>query len=151
MNVLSICDGMSCGRIALKRAGIKVSKYYASEINPNSIKITQKNYPDTDQLGDAYLLEEKIKTLDKIDLLIAGTSCEDLSIIKSKIRKSLDGDKSKIFWEYIRIKNIIKPKYFLLENVASMNDESKNIITKVLGETFKCPHCGRYDCLEVIK
>lgn len=133
MNVLSICDGMSCGRIALERAGIKVNTYYASEINPNSIKVTQKNYPDTHQLGDAYLLEEKIKTLDRIDMLIAGTSCEDLSIIKSKIRKSLDGDKSKIFWEYIKIKNLIKPKYFLLENVASMNEESKNIITEQMG------------------
>jgi len=127
-------DGLSGGQIALNRSNIKYDTYYASEINPNSIKITQKNYPNTIQLGDVTLLdEEKIKKLDKIDLLIFGSPCEDLSITKSKTRKSLDGSKSILFWEAIRIKDLIKPKWFMMENVASMNEESKNIITNAIG------------------
>jgi DNA (cytosine-5)-methyltransferase 3A len=127
-------DGISCGRVASERSELKIDKYYASEINEASIKITQKNYPDTIQLGNVMdLSEEKINKLDKIDLLMGGSPCEDLSIVKSKIRTGLDGDKSKLFWEYIRIKNTINPKYFLLENVASMSDESKNIITEQIG------------------
>ena len=134
MNVLSLFDGLSGGQIALNRANIKYDKYYASEINPNSIKITQKNYPDTIQLGDVTLLdEEKIKQLGKIDLLIFGFPCEDVSIIKSKTRESLKGKKSGLFFEAIRIKDLIKPKWFMVENVASMNEESKNIITKYIG------------------
>lgn len=134
MNVLSLFDGASCGRVALERLGIKIDKYYASEINPNSIKIAQKNYPDTIQLGDVQLLdEEKLKALDKIDLLIFGSPCIDLSIIKSKVRESLKGDQSKLFFEAIRIKDLIKPKWFMMENVASMNNESKDIITSHMG------------------
>lgn len=134
MNVLSLFDGCSCGQIALERANIKIHKYYASEINPNSIKITQKNYPNTIQLGDVTALsEDKLKSLGKIDLLIGGSPCEDLSITKSKKRKSLSGDKSKLFYEYIKIKEYLNPTYFLLENVESMNEESKNIITKLMG------------------
>ena len=127
-------DGLSGGQIALDRANIKYNTYYASEINSNSIKITQKNYPNTIQLGDVTLLdEEKIKQLGKIDLLIFGSPCEDLSITKSKTRKSLKGSKSILFWEAIRIKNLVKPKLFMMENVASMNEESKMIITKAMG------------------
>jgi site-specific DNA-cytosine methylase len=78
VNVLSLFDGMSCGQIALERAGIKVDKYYASEINPYSIKITQKNYPDTIQLGDVTKINTK--QLPKIDMLIGGSPCQNLSI-----------------------------------------------------------------------
>jgi len=129
--VLSLFDGCSCGQVALERIKIKVDMYYASEINSNSIKITQKNYPNTIQLGDIKeLTEDKLINLGKIDLLMGGSPCEDLSITKSKTRESLTGDKSKLFYEYIRIKEYLKPKYFLLENVESMTDESKNIISK---------------------
>jgi len=124
---------MSCGQIALNRANIKYDTYYASEINSNSIKITQKNYPNTIQLGDITLLDEdKLKELGRIDLLIFGSPCEDLSITKSKTRQSLDGQKSKLFWEAIRIKDLIKPRWFMMENVASMNEESKNLITQYI-------------------
>jgi len=134
LNVLSLFDGLSGGQIALNRANIKYDKYYASEINPNSIKITQKNYPDTIQLGDVTLIDEnKLKELDKINLLIFGSPCEDLSITKSKTRESLKGQKSKLFFEAIRIKDFLKPKWFMMENVASMNEDSKNLITKYIG------------------
>ena len=134
MNVLSLFDGISCGQLALERAGIKVDTYYASEINPNSIKIAQKNYPDTIQLGDILeLSNDKIDQLGKIDLLIGGSPCQDLSITavdRKDICNGLEGIKSKLFNEYLRIKNKINPKYFLLENVASMTEENKNEITK---------------------
>lgn len=137
MNVLSLFDGMSCGQIALNRTNIKYNTYYASEINPNSIKITQKNYPDTIQLGNITLLTyEKLKSLNKIDLLIGGSPCEDLSVTavdRKDINKGLDGEKSKLFYEYVRILDFLHPKYFLLENVASMTDENKNVISKKLG------------------
>ena len=80
MNVLSVCDGVSCGQVALERAGIKIDTYYASEINKNSIKITQKNYPNTIQLGNMKsLLKSKYKSFN-IDLFIGGTPCESLSV-----------------------------------------------------------------------
>jgi len=128
MNVLSLFDGISCGRVALDRAGIEVSKYYACEIEKNAIKISTKNYPDIIQLGD-------VRTAvlpDNIDLLIGGSPCQDLSIAK-KDRKGLEGDRSGLFWEYVRIKNELKPKYFILENVASMPKKDKDIITREMG------------------
>ena len=80
MNVLSLCDGMSCGRIALEKAGIKIDNYFASEIEKTSIKVTQKNYPDTIQLGDMLNIDENVLSkLPKIDLVISGTPCRDFS------------------------------------------------------------------------
>jgi DNA (cytosine-5)-methyltransferase 3A len=137
MNILSLFDGCSCGQLALERAGIPINTYYASEINPSSIKITQKNYPNTIQLGDVtQLTYQKIKKLHKIDILIGGSPCEDLTITavdRKDINKGLEGDKSKLFFEYVRILDTVNPKYFLLENVASMTDENKIHITKLLG------------------
>ena len=77
MNVLSLFDGLSCGNIALERAGIKVNNYYASEVDKWAIQIANKNYPDIIQLGD--VLDVKAKDLPKIDLLIGGSPCQDLS------------------------------------------------------------------------
>ena len=77
INILSIFDGMSCGQIALERAGIKVDNYFASEIDKHAIKVTQKNYPKTIQLGDVTKI--KAKDLPKIDLLCGGSPCQDLS------------------------------------------------------------------------
>ena len=136
MNVLSLFDGISCGQVALERAGIKVNKYYASEIDPNCIKITQKNYPKTIQLGDVRSLNLADFVCvpcddDLIDLLIGGSPCQDLSIAGS--RKGLDGSRSCLFWEFVRALKIIKPKYFLFENVASMKKEDRDIITNALG------------------
>lgn len=132
MNVLSLFDGMSCGRIALERAGIKVDNYYSSEIDKYAIQIANKNYPqdEANRLGDVTTI--KASDLPKIDLLIGGSPCQSLSIVKSQTRQHLDG-KSKLFFEFVRAKEELKPKWFLFENVASMNEESKNVISELLG------------------
>jgi len=114
MNVLSLFDGMSCGQIALERAGIEVKNYYASEIKKHAIEVTQYNYPNTIQLGDVTKI--KGKDLDNIDLLIGGSPCQDFSRA-NKERKGVEGEKSRLFFEYVRLLKECKPKYFLLENV----------------------------------
>ena len=129
MNVLSLFDGISCCRVALDRVGLKINKYYASEIDKNAIKVAMKNYPDTIQVGSVKDLKE---LPDTIDLLVGGSPCQDLSIAK-KDRKGLEGDRSGLFWEYVRIKNDFKPKWFILENVASMPKADKDIITREMG------------------
>lgn len=131
LNVLSLFDGISCGRVALERAEIPVNKYFASEIDKYAIQITQKNYPDTIQIGDVTKVDWT-PFAGKIDLLIGGSPCQSLSITQSKTRKNLDG-KSKLFFEYVRALKEVKPRYFLLENVASMKDECKNIISSYMG------------------
>lgn len=129
MNVLSLFDGMSCGQQALERARIKVDKYFASEIKPHAIKVTQHNYPDTIQLGD--VTKVFAKDLPKIDLLIGGSPCQDFSSA-NKEKKGLEGIKSGLFFEYLRLLDETKPKYFILENVA-MDDKSYQIISDYLG------------------
>lgn len=129
LNVLSLFDGMSCGRIALERVGIKVSNYFASEIKKHAIKVTQHNYPDTIQLGDIRGIKEA--DLPKIDLLCGGSPCQDFSI-GSKDRKGLEGEKSSLFFEYLRLLKELKPKYFLLENVE-MTPENKRELSDYLG------------------
>jgi DNA-cytosine methyltransferase len=129
MNVLSLFDGMSCGQIALERAGIKVDNYFASEIKPHAIKVTQENYPNTVQVGDVTKL--KAQSLPKIDLLIGGSPCQDFSLA-NKDRKGLQGVKSGLFFEYLRLLKELKPKYFLLENVE-MKAKDMEIISQYLG------------------
>ena len=127
LNVLSLFDGMSCGQIALERAGIKVNNYFASEIDKHAIKVTQHNYPDTIQLGD--VTRVKGDELPKIDLLIGGSPCQSFSSFGDN--SGFDG-KSGLFWEYIRILKECNPKYFLLENV-NMKQEWQDVISKELG------------------
>ena len=129
MNVLSLFDGISCGRVALERASIKVDNYFAAEIDKYAILISKKNYPDIIHIGDVRNID--CSKLPKIDLLIGGSPCQDLSIAKAN-RKGLDGERSGLFYEYVRILKEIKPKYFILENVASMPKESKEQISKEL-------------------
>src|SRR3990167_6169167 len=130
MKVLSLFDGISCARVALERVGIPIELYYASEVDKCAIQIAQKNYPDTLQIGSVVDLQGHLIT--QIDLLIGGSPCQDLSIAK-KNRKGLDGVLSGLFWEYVRLLKEVKPKYFVLENVASMPKEAKDTITKELG------------------
>lgn len=130
MNVLSLFDGISCAYEALLKSKKPIGNYYASEIDKNAIKVSTQNHPNIIRLGD--VREIDISLLPKIDLLIGGSPCQDLSIAK-KNRKGLEGDKSSLFWEYVRLLREIKPKYFILENVASMPKEDKEIITKELG------------------
>jgi len=125
--VLSLFDGISCGQIALERAGIKVKKYLASEINKHSIKVTQNNYPNTIQIGDVD--EIKVNELGKIDLLIGGSPCQSFS--NAGDRTGFKG-KSKLFWQFVSILRQANPRYFLLENVK-MKKEWADIITKALG------------------
>lgn len=144
MKVLSLFDGISCARVALERAGIPVEVYYASEIDKYAIQVASNNYPDTIQLGDITRLVSNeglsigiaskgfLENAHKIDLLIGGSPCQDLSIAK-KNRKGLDGERSGLFWQYVNMLKYIKPRYFILENVASMPKEAKDIITKELG------------------
>jgi DNA-cytosine methyltransferase len=129
-NVLSLFDGVSCGRVALEKANININKYFASEIDPHAVKIALKNYPNTIQLGNVEeITNELLDDLGKIDILIGGSPCQDLSIAK-KDRKGLKGERSKLFYEYIRVLRKTNPKYFFFENVGSMTNEDKDIITE---------------------
>lgn len=130
MKVLSLFDGISCGMVALERAGIPVERYCAYEIEPNAIKISKKNYPQIEHHGDVTTAD--FSEYSDFDMLIGGSPCQSLSIVQSKTRQHLDG-KSKLFFEYVRALEKMKPKYFLFENVASMNEESKKIISECLG------------------
>lgn len=131
MKVLSLFDGISCGMVALERAGIEVEKYVAYEIEENAIKISKKNYPEIERGGN--VLEADFSQYVGFDLLLGGSPCQDLSISKSKDREGLEGKKSSLFWSYKEALDTVKPKYFLFENVASMRDTDKDIITKALG------------------
>ena len=130
MNVLSLFDGVSCARVALERAAIPVKTYYACEIDKHAVKVSEANYPDIVRLGD--VREVTADKVEAIDLLIGGSPCQDLSIAK-KERKGLEGDRSGLFWEYVRILREVKPKWFVLENVASMRKQDKETITAEMG------------------
>lgn len=130
INVLSLFDGMSCGQIALDRLGIKVNKYYAAEIDPYATKIANKNYPNTIQLGD--VCEIHTNDLESIDLLIGGSPCQGFSFAGGQL--AFDDPRSSLFFEYVRILNEAKPKYFLLENVR-MKQEFQDVISEYLGVT----------------
>ena len=129
MNVLSLFDGISCGQIALNRANISYDNYYASEIKPHAIKCTLDNYPNTIQLGD--ILNLKGSDLPKIDLFIGGSPCKGISRL-NKNQEGLEHSESRLFWEYIRLLDEVKPKYYLLENTHG-NKEATNTITETLG------------------
>ena len=128
MNVLSLFDGMSCGQLALQRAGIQVNNYFTAEIDKYAIKVTQANFPGTTQLGDVTTVDPD--KLPKIDLLIGGSPCQGFSFAGKQL--NFDDPRSKLFWEYVRLLKALKPKYFLLENVK-MKKESMDVITKALG------------------
>lgn len=133
MNVLSLFDGISCGQVALKRLGCNFNmgggNYYASEINPHSIAITQHNFPNTIQLGDVNDYNEW--ELPTIDLLIGGSPCQNISNLNKK-HEGLQGEKSSLFYKYLGALHKFKPKYFLLENVVG-HKKSIEEITKELG------------------
>ena len=134
MNVLSLFDGISCGQVALERTGIKVDNYFASEIKKHAIGVTQKHFPNTIQIGDVTKVKYKGGILytengefevGKINLLIGGSPCQNFSTARACMYEidGLKGDKSKLFYEYLRILKEVNPDYFLLENVK-MKKES---------------------------
>ena len=126
MTVLSLFDGISCGQLALKRAGAPIDRYYASEIEPNAIKVTQHNFPDTIQLGDVRNINAS--DLPKIDLLIGGSPCQTFSIAGNKT--GFDG-KSGLFYEFLRLLKEVHPTYFLLENVKMRKDWRDEITSEL--------------------
>jgi len=128
MNVLSLFDGMSCGQIALERAGIKVENYFASEIDKHAMKVTKHNYPNTKHIGN--VTKVKGADLPKIDLLIGGSPCQGFSFAGKQL--NFDDPRSKLFFEFVRLLEETKPKYFLLENVK-MKKEHEQVISEYLG------------------
>jgi hypothetical protein len=144
MKVLSLCDGMSCGHIALDRVGIKIDEYYAAEVKASGIKVTKANYPDTIHIGDVNKISYKNGTLytekgnfyvGHIDLVMFGSPCQTFSIaMKKELRVGLKNkEKSGLFLECYRILKEVNPTWFLMENVGTMKDEDKNFITELMG------------------
>jgi DNA-cytosine methyltransferase len=134
MNVLSLFDGMSCGQIALNKLGIKVDNYFASEIDKYAMQVTQKNYPNTKQIG--CVTKVKGEDLPSIDLLIGGSPCQSFSTM-GLYREGMGDNigfegRSGLFWEFVRVLKETKPTYFLLENVV-MKKEWEQVITDALG------------------
>ena len=130
MRVLSLFDGISGTQQALKNLGITPEVYYASEIDKYAISVTMKNFPNTIQLGDVTKLHDF--DFGKIDLMTWGSPCQDLSIAK-KDRQGLNGVRSGLFYDAVKIWQRVKPKYWLMENVASMPKESMHEISRILG------------------
>ena len=128
MIVLSLFDGMSCGQLALQRAGFKVDIYLASEIDKYGKQVTRKNFPRTIQLGD--VCDIKGENLPPIDILLGGSPCQGFSFAGKQL--NFEDPRSALFFEYVRILKETKPKYFLLENVR-MKKEYQNIISEHLG------------------
>ena len=128
MKVLSLFDGCSCGQVALKKAKIKVDKYYASEIDKYAIQVTQDKHPNTIQLGD--INNWKDWTIKKPDIIIGGSPCQGFSFAGKQL--NFDDERSKLFFTFVDILKHYKPKYFLLENVK-MKKEFQDIISSHLG------------------
>lgn len=141
INVLSLCDGMSCGQIALKQLGMKVNKYYASEIDKVPIHVTKDNFPDTIHIGDVTKISvDFLMTLPKIDLVIFGSPCRSLSkltVDRKEYNKGLKGS-SWLFYpcnailQWIRNNNN-KNVYFMVENVDSNKQQDIDEISSILG------------------
>ena len=151
LNILSLFDGMSCGQQALERAGIEVDNYFASEIDRYAMQVTMANYPDTKQLGS--VVNVNGADLPKIDLLIGGSPCQSFSFAGKRkgmdtkceteiltlnhyLELKADGyefeGQSYLFWEFMRLLNECKPKYFLLENVE-MGEKWEKVLSKAIG------------------
>lgn len=128
INVLSLFDGISCGQIALERQGFEIENYFASEIDKYAMQITMANYPNTKQLGD--VKNVTATQLPKIGLLIGGSPCQGFSFAGAGL--NFEDERSKLFFEFVRLKNELNPKYFLLENVK-MKQEFQDIISEQLG------------------
>ena len=131
MNVLSLFDGMSCGMLALDRLGIKVDKYYASEIDKYAMQVSAANYPEIIQVGD--VCDLKSEDFKDIDLILAGSPCQGFSFAGKQL--AFDDPRSALFFEFIRLLKEIKPKYFLLENVK-MKKEYLQIISEQVSACY---------------
>lgn len=130
MKVLSLFDGIGCARLALERAGIKIDKYYSSEVKLSALKVLDYHYNDIEHLGDINNYNDW--KIENIDIIVGGSPCQDLSIANKK-RKGLNGDRSSLFYRFVDCLKKFKPKYFLLENNSSMPIKDKQEISNVLG------------------
>jgi DNA-cytosine methyltransferase len=151
MNVLSLFDGMSCGQLALNRVGIPITNYFASEIDKYAIKVTMANFPNTIQLGSVVDIDGS--KLPNIDLLIGGSPCQSFSFAGKRKGMSTKCEteiltldhylqlksegyefegQSYLFWEYMRLLQEVKPKYFLLENVE-MGEKWERVLSRAIG------------------
>lgn len=148
ITVLSLCDGMSCGHIALDKAGIKVNKYYAAEIKDIGIKVTKDNYPNTIHIGDVNKITYRNGVLhteigdfeENIDIVMFGSPCQSFSIaMKTDKRVGLeDNERSGLFIQCHRILKEVNPSFFFMENVASMKNDDRDFITELMGvEPYK--------------
>jgi site-specific DNA-cytosine methylase len=135
MNVVSLFNGMNTGRQALENVGIKVNKYYSSEIKPYAIELTQHHFPDTIQVGDVTKWKEWDIDWKSIDLILSGSPCQDLSAAGK--RAGINGSRSSLFFVFIEILEHIKklnPKVlFLQENVGSASKLDVGIMSRALG------------------
>lgn len=129
MRILSLFDGISCGRLALERVGVPIEVYYASEIEPNAIKVTQSHYPDTIQIGDVTKIDFH-DYIGKVDMVIGGSPCQGFSVMGKQL--AFKDERSKLIKHFFDAVEIIKPKYFLLENVVMQKQYEKNI-SDILG------------------
>lgn len=129
LNILSLFGGIECGRVAMDRLWWDIGIYYSSEFDKYPISQTKINFPDIIHLWDVRTVDTS--KLEKIDILIWWSPCQDLSTAKSN-GKWLDGEKSWLFFEYVRILRECNPKYFLLENVASMKKADRDKITEIM-------------------
>ena len=127
MNILSLFDGISCGRVALERAGVKVDNYFASEIDEFAIKMSRFNHDDVQQIGNVLNIDET--ALPQIDLIMGGSPCQGFSFAGKGL--AFEDPRSRLFFEFVDLVDRCKPKYFLLENVR-MKKEFLDIITEYL-------------------
>ena len=127
LTVLSLFDGIAGARLAIERAGLPLAAYYASEINPYAIKVAQHNWPDIREIGNVKLLSWLGF---HVDLLIGGSPCQGFSKVGTQL--NFEDKRSKLFFEFIRIKQMVNPTWWLLENVV-MKQEWQNIISGYLG------------------
>ena len=128
INVISLFDGKACGRIALDRANIPVANYFASEVDKWAMQVAKENWPGIEHVGDV----TKVAGWDfpKIDLLMGGSPCQGFSFAGKQL--NFEDPRSKLFFEFVRIKQEANPTYFFLENVR-MKKESQDVISKLLG------------------
>jgi len=127
-NVLSVFDGMGCGRVALDELNIPVKNYFASEIDPYAMTVAANNYLDIIHVGDVTKVDGYL--LPKIDLLIGGSPCQGFSFAGKQL--NFEDPRSKLFFEFVRLLKECKPKFFFLENVR-MKKEYQDVISKYLG------------------
>ena len=131
MNVLNLFGGMEVGRLAMDRANVSVDRYYSAEVDPYAIKIANKNHPDIIQLGDITDIDyDDLFYEEKIDLLMGGSPCQGFSFAGEQL--AFDDPRSKLFFEFIRARDFLQPKYILLENVR-MKKEFEDVITEHMG------------------